>query len=708
MEPVLYHKIDKIFNPKSIAVIGASSRRGQFSNTSVRRLARWSRKEHVYPINPSLEELYGLKCYKSIGEIGEKLDLAYICVGAAQVPAALEECIEAGVESCLIHSSGFSEAGEEGRRLEKEITRLAGASGVRFLGPNCLGIYNHRTGMLVDNADPKGGTAIVSSSGALTVLITKRGMERGIHFSKTASCGNQSDLSAIDLIEYLGEDPETTCIMIYMEGVGDGRRFLQVLRKVTPVKPVLIWKGGRTSAGSRAAASHSAALAGDTQIFEAAVRQSGAVLCSDLDELIDAGLAFQYMALPRGKNVAVVTGPGGPGVAAADACDDFLLACPPIGKASKDCLLEFIPDFASAANPVDLTTVSAAEPQLFSKTMDVLVKDSQLHMFLLISSEAQNLVDVILENKNKWEGKPFAVNILNLMASPQECAAVSKGLTEKGVAVFSSPRQAIKAFSHLSEYAVYLQKTADIEAECGETGEPDLRPVEEAGKIVAQAKADGRIMLTEQQSMELFAAYGIPVIPHGLAGTYEEGLQIAEKIGYPLAVKVSSPDIVHKTDVGGVCLNVRDAQELKSAFAQVTGRPLEFVPDARIEGVHLESMAKTQFELSAGMVRDPQFGPIVMFGLGGILIEALRDVTMRTAPLSKGEALEMIGSIRASSLLEGVRGMAPVDKEQLAQIVLGLAAMALDHREISEVDINPLAVTEQGVWAVDARIKIGE
>lgn len=704
MDPILQKKIDKIFNPKSIAVIGASSRVGQFSNTSVRRLSHWSLKDHVYPINPTLDELYGLKCYPSITAVPEKVDLAYICVGARHVPNVMKECVQAGVESCLIHTSGFSEVGKEGLLLEEETIKIAHSGGIRFMGPNCLGIYNHGTGMLVDNPDPRGSAAIVSHSGALTVLITKLGHERGIHFSKTASCGNQADISAIDLIEYLGDDPATSLIFVYMEGVGDGERLLQVIKKVTRTKPVLIWKGGRTSAGSRAATSHSAALAGNFQVFEAAARQAGAILCDDMDELVDAGLACQCLTLPRGKNVAIATGPGGAGVAAADACDELKLACPAIEGESKTKLLDFIPSFASAANPVDLTTVSAADPSLFTKTMDVLIDDDNLDMFLMISSEAQSFIDVVLENKHKWTHKPFAVNVLNLMASPAECARMSNVLRDAGVTVYATPRQAIKAFSHLAQYAEYVRKCNMGKYCCAKTDRD--KSVKKAREIIVEAKAAGQGMLTERQAMDLFDSYGIPVVQHGLARSYDECLDIVNTIGYPVVVKVSSPDIVHKTDAGGVYLNVSDEDELKKAFEQVTTLPLKSVPDARIEGALLERMVKTQFELSTGMVRDQEFGPVVMFGLGGVFIEVLRDVTMRVTPLSRGDALDMIGGIRAHAILDGVRGMKPVDKDKLANIILALNDMAIDIPEILEVDINPLAVTKDGLVAVDARIKI--
>lgn len=704
MDRTLYRKIDKIFNPDSIAIIGASSRKGQFSNNSARRLSWWEKKDHVYCINPKLDTLYDHKCLASIKDVPEKVDLAYICVGAKHVPEAMQQCVDMGVESVLIHSSGFSEIGEEGKKLQAEVSRIAKSGGIRFLGPNCLGIYNHRTGMLVDNPDPQGGAAIVSHSGALTVLITKLGKERGIHFSKTASVGNQADINTVDLIEYLGEDPDTRLIFVYMEGVGDGKRFLEVLRKVTRKKPVLIWKGGRTSAGSRAATSHSAALAGDFQVFKSAAIQAGAILCDDMDELIDAGLACQNLPLPKGMNVAICTGPGGAGVAAADASDELGLACPQITGESREKLLSFLPSIGSAANPVDLTTVSADEPELFSKSMDVFTQDDNIHMSLMITAEVQNFIDEVLPKMKNWEKKPYAVNVLNLFYEPAKCVEVSKFLRDQGMAVYATPRQSIRALSHLAKYAAYIRKE---ERAANSQYTAPANAVETARQLVAQAREAGQQMLTERQAMDLFAAYGIPVVGHGLARSADEAVALVKEIGFPVVAKVSSPDVVHKTDAGGVYLNINDEQTLRQAFEQVTTKPLQSVPGARIEGALLEKMVKTQFELSAGMMRDPQFGPVVLFGLGGIFIEVLRDVIMGASPLTKEDALDMINGIRSKKILSGVRGMAPVDHNKLADILLALHQIAMDLPEILEIDINPLASTADGVVAVDARIKIG-
>ncbi len=701
MEPILKQKIDKFFNPKSVAVIGASSRVGQFSNTLVRRLSQSSLKGHSYPINPNLDELYGLKCYPSIKDVPEKVDLAYIMVGASLVPSVMRECVQNGVESCVIHTSGFAEAGDEGRQLQEEVLEIARSGGIRLIGPNCLGVYNHRSGLFVDHKVPEGSAAIISSSGGMNSAITIFGRERGMRFSKAVSCGNQADITIADLIEYLGEDAETSVILMYMENVGDGQKFMHALKKVTRTKPVLIMKGGRTAAGSRAASSHSAALAGDYDVFKAAARQAGAILCDDIEDLVDVGLACQFLSLPRGRNVTVVTTPGGAGVTAADACDEFQLGCPEIGAETTAKLRKFLPASVSTANPIDL---GMGRYQVIFETLDVLFDDDSLNMFLVIGSDRDSFVETLIENKDKLKRKPVAVSIMNLnFSSPAEYARMTGSVGGAGIPVYPTARRAIKAMSQLALYAEYVEKSAPLASPS--SGIEKKQPTR-ALEIVAAAKAAGQRMLTESQAMDLFDSYGIPVVKHGLARSFDESLEVVNKIGYPVVVKVSSPDVVHKTDAGGVVLNVSNADELKQAFEQVTTLPLKSVPDASIEGALIERMVKAQFELSVGMVRDRQFGHVIMFGLGGILIEVLRDVGMRINPLSRQDALEMMGEIQAHTILEGVRGMKPVDKDELVEIILALDAVARDIPEITEIDINPIAATRDGLVAVDARIRI--
>ncbi len=705
----LKNKLDRMFAPKSIAVIGASSREGQFSNDLVRSLSRGKGVARVYPVNPRVKELYGYKCYGRLADIPEKVDLAYVTLPAALVPGIMGQCVEAGVEGCVIYSSGFAETGKSGRGLQEEVLKVASAGGVRIIGPNCLGICNFHQGLLLglqglkaDVGDP-GSVAVISHSGSMCGSMVGIGYERGLRFSKTVSCGNRADIGTVDLLQYLGQDDDTSLILMYLEGVEDGRGLMHALEGITPLKPVLIWKSGRTASGAKAASSHSAALAGAYDTFKAAVTQSGAVVCTGIEDLLDLAAAFYALKVPAGNRLGIVSGPGGVAVAAADACDEHGLVLAEFCDGTVGKMNGFLPPFGSPFNPVDLTTAVIFDMELYNKAIDAATEDPNTDMVLAlgpVESKPKEFGETIVKGNHKGMAKPLAVA---LTATAPTYKAAQSALTAGSIPFYPSPDRAVNALGGLFRYGNKRRKQkGDAKQSCS----VEWRQGVSEG-VILEARRKHQDYLTEHQAMSLLEDAGIPVAKRIHAKDLEGCCRAAREIGYPVVVKVSSYDVVHKTDSGGVALDVRDEQGLATAFRQVTQSPLLVYPEARIDGVLVEEQVKAKLELALGFVRDPQFGQIIMLSLGGVFIEVFKDVSTRVGPLMFWQCMEMINDLKASVIFQGFRGITGADKRSLARCILAVDTLASRLPDVFELDVNPLAVTADGFVALDARVRLG-
>lgn len=693
--------LDAILRPQSIAVVGASATPGKIGYTVVNNLIKDGFTGKIYPINPKEDEILGLKVYKSILDIEEPVDAAVITVPAKLVAPVVEECGKKGVKGLSIITSGFGESGRHD--LEDQLVEIAQQYGSRIIGPNIVGVLSNSYQMNASFAPflPLNGKAtLISQSGALLIAIDAATYVRRVGFNQLISIGNMSDIDFADLIEWLNDDPDTTCITLYIEGLKGGRRFLDVCRKAT--KPIIAIKSGVSKHGAAAAASHTGSLAGAAQVYSAAFGQAGIVQASDLDNLFDRTLALSLQPPMTGDNLLIITNGGGVGVLATDSAEKFGI---PLQFAPKDVQEEMkkhMPEFGSAKNPIDLTgmagtewyynSVKAAYPHEWADGLVVLYCETAVSNPLEIAKGIKQAVD-----EGGAGRKPVCVSFVGGERSEE----AMQWLVENGIPAYGAPDVAINAMAALREYA-RMKALAASEANGCASGDH-----EKALQIINKARRDDRDSLTEVEAKQLFAAYGLPVTPTELATSEDEAVQLADKIGYPVVMKIVSPDILHKSDAGGVKVNIKDQESVREAYRTILKNANNYKADANIHGIAIQEMAPWGTEVILGSVNDPTFGPTMMFGLGGIFVEVLKDVTFRVSPVSANQAMRMFSEIRGAPILRGVRGEAPRDQEAMAEVVCNYANMILDLAdEIAESDANPVLMYEEGkgVKVVDARI----
>ena len=693
--------LNSLFDPASVAVLGASADPKKVGHAALKNLKSYGYGGSLYPINPNTPEILGLRAYPKVSDIGTPVDLAVISIPARFVPDALRDCARAKVKAAVIISAGFKETGPEGVRLEEEIKRIGRETGIRILGPNCLGIINASNGLNATFAAgmlPKGRTAFFSQSGALGIAILDWAIGNRMGFSKFISLGNKADLSEIDFIEYFIEDPDTDVILGYIEDVVDGRRFLDVAKKATKVKPVVLIKSGGTEAGARAASSHTGALAGSETAFNAAFGQTGVIRAADIEELFDSSLAFSGGRLPKGARLLIVTNAGGPGIIAADTAERLGLELPMLTRDSIEFLKNALPPNASLYNPIDL--IGDATSARYQAALDMAMGDPNIDGIVVIltpqaMTDVENVAEVVT-NAVRQSDRPV---ITSFMGEARVRGAIEK-LKQSGIYNFPYPEKAVRAFKRLSDYRAWK----DLPIEEPERGHYD---VEKARAVIHRQQAGEGVRLSEEDAFEALAAYGFNFPKKALAKTSEEAQAIASKIGFPVVMKISSPDIIHKTDIGGVRLGVKSKDEARDAFMEITSNARRLMPGAFINGVMLYETAKPGKEVILGITYDRTFGHMLMFGLGGIYVEVMKDVSFRVAPIARRDALRMTDEIRASALLKGARGERPVDINLIADGLLALSALVSDFPRIRELDINPLVVGEKDALALDARILLG-
>ena len=685
--------LDKIFKPASVAVVGASRKEGKVGHSVLKNIIEYGFEGEIFPINPTAEEILGLKCYKDISDVGA-VDLIIVCVPNVIVPEIIRR---ASAKGAVIISAGFREGGREGLRLERELLEAARGR-MRIIGPNCLGIisaYSKLNASFSAKAPKPGRIAFISQSGALCTAVLDLADKEGIGFSYFVSLGNKCDVDEADLLEFLKDDEHTRVIALYLEGVKDGRRLMSAAENCSRSKPIVAIKSGRTAEGAKAASSHTGALAGSYEIFKTAAQQSGIVVADSLEELFDICIGFSLLEVPRTNKVAIVTNAGGPGVLAADACAEYGLELARLSDGTIRRLREALPPHASIYNPVDVLGDATADR--YEKALEAVAADENVAAVLVIlTPQAMTEIEKTAEVVTKFQSsKPIVAAFMGGI----DIEAALPILKRHGVPNYDEPRRAVRVLAALNEYRECKHKMEERKARKGIKVEGDVEAVR---KILEETRAAGTLVINEVRGRRILEAYGIPVPKEGVASSVEKALETAREIGFPVVLKAFSPELLHKTDVGGVQF-ADDDEGLKSAYFRILANTRRF--GVKIDGVIVQEKVEG-IEVLVGITKDPQFGHVLTFGLGGIYVEVLKDVSRRILPIDEIEAEEMIREIKAYPLLTGYRGGVRVDVNCIKDVILRLSQIPSDFPEINELEINPLIAGEHGCKAVDILITI--
>lgn len=697
------------FAPRSIAIIGASVDLTKPSGRPIAALLKKGYEGHIYPINPRYREIAGLSCYPSVADVPGEIDLAIIAVPRESTLGVLEQCVAKGVKAAIVFTSGFAEVGEEGRLLQERITALARQHGMRVLGPNCLGMVYFRNAVMATFSDivemeigTVGTLGFVTQSGAYGEKTFLQAARDGVGFSTFISVGNEADVDFSDVLTYLLGDDNTHLIGVYLEGAKDGARFRQAAEAALQVgKPILVKKVGRTKAGTRAAASHTGSLAGNDRIYDAFFRQSGIIRIEELRDLTSFTLAFQSGRMPRGKNVGILTDSGGPGVDMADKCEEYGLVVPEFTGQTRAIIEARLPFYGSARNPVDMTAAVMTDQSIYIHCLRALFADESVDMVVapgfFMAYVDSALIDEILAIYRS-STKPLIMCPVWSDDSPLARQLIAR-TRAAGIAIIPETTCAAWAMASLAWYA---------EKRRGHAAHMDGREFTSLSNKTATTlrhRLQGPGALVEHEAKEILAACGIAVTREALASSPAEAVALAEQIGYPVALKVQSPAIPHKTEVGGIKLDLRTEAQVREAYEEILANVARHAPTASITGILVQEMVTGGVEVIVGTTQDPVFGPCVMFGLGGIFVEVLHDVSFRVAPLTRRDAEEMVREVRGYPLLEGVRGTARANIGALIDVIQKVAALAVACADqIASLDINPLIVLPEGARAVDALI----
>ena len=693
------------FCPDSVAVIGAAREEEKVGHVIFDNLINSGFKGKLFAINPKAGEIHCIQCYPSILKVPGNVDLAIIVIPVQYVLQALEECSRKKVKWAIIISAGFKETGVEGAKRESQLIAKAKEYGIRILGPNCMGIID--TGCPINATfshlmPPKGRIGFISQSGALGSSILDWAKTNKIGLSKFVSLGNKADISENDLFDDWESDENTKVITAYLEGVKQGREFIKISSRVSKKKPIIVIKSGNTDAGARAVSSHTGTLAGSAKAYEAAFKQAGIIRANTIRDLFNYATAFSYQPLPKGKKVAIITNAGGPGIMATDACEKSNITLAGLSKETIDKLKSFLPAAANFYNPIDV--LGDARADRYKKTLEVVINDNNVNaIVVLLTPQAMTqplkTAKAIAEVLNK---NSRSIPVVTSFIGGAEVATAVKFLNENNIPSFDIPEEAIDTLGIMMEHTDWKSRLSyPIESF-------DVNK-EEVKRVFDHCKVEERLELGELEAREILKAYGIRVPEAELASDIDAAKEIAKRIGYPLVLKIVSPNILHKTDVGGVRVGIENEKELEEAYDDILFHVKRYMPDVNIRGILIQEFIRDKKETIIGMSEDPQFGPMIMFGLGGIYVEALKDVAFRIAPLSRHEAREMIEEVKTVSLLKGTRGEDPSDIESIIEIMLKVSQLVMDFPEIVEMDINPLFVKKQGEGSIagDVRIRIG-
>ncbi|HEY3342365.1 MAG TPA: bifunctional acetate--CoA ligase family protein/GNAT family N-acetyltransferase [Anaerolineae bacterium] len=696
--------LDAIFSPKSVAVIGATERAGSVGRTILWNLISTPFGGTVYPVNPTRPSILGIKAYKSIKDIPEQVDLAVIVTPATSVPGIISDCADIGVKGAIVISAGFKETGPKGAELEQLLMEQARRGGIRIVGPNCLGVMNPITGVNATFANSMarpGNIGFISQSGALCTAVLDWSFSENVGFSAFVSIGSMLDVGWGDLIYYLGDDPHTQAIVIYMESIGDARGFLSAAREVALVKPIIVIKPGRTAGAARAAASHTGSLTGSDEVLDAAFRRSGVLRVNDIADLFHMAEVLAKQPRPKGPRLTIVTNAGGPGVLATDALITEGGELTEISPEAMQAYNEFLPATWSHNNPIDI--IGDAEPERYAKALETAAHDANSDGMLVILTP-QSMTDPTktaeaLKPYAHIEGKPV---LASWMGGPM-VAAGQEILNRYNIPTFSYPDTAARVFNNMWRYAYNLRSIYETPLPTDSVGQGPDREL--AREIIDGVRKTGRTILTEFESKRLLAAYGIPIVDTRIARSEDEAVKLAGEIGFPVVLKLYSETITHKTDVGGVQLNLRDGDAVKRAYNAIATSVKEKVGAEHFLGVTVQPMIKLEgYEIILGSSIDSQFGPVLLFGTGGQLVEVFKDRSLALPPLNTTLARRMMEQTKIYKALKGVRGRKSVDMAALEQLMVRFSQLIAEQRWIKELDINPLLASPENLLALDARV----
>lgn len=695
--------LEKLLVPKRIAVIGASRKPGKVGHEILRNLQKSGFKGAIIPISLSSDEILGLKCHRSLRSSRCKVDLSIIAVPATAVMEAVEDSILAGAGAIIVVTAGFREVGAEGLSLENEVADLCRSNNVRLLGPNCIGVLNSHHKMnatFAPSMPPEGAISVISQSGALCVAILDWAAGRNLGFGKVVSLGNKADLSEVDFLEAFAVDRKTKVIAAYLESIVDGTRFLEVAERAALQKPVIVLKSGVTTAGARAASSHTGSLAGSDAAYSAAFRRSGVIRAETLERLFEYAQAFATQPLPKGHCLGIVTNAGGGGILAADASEGLGLSIIQTSKETQRKLAEVLPASAALHNPVDV--IGDADPERFVAAFKILQNDDTIDGIIFLVTP-QNMTQPLALAKALAKAHDNSKPLLTSFMGGKQVEPAIEFLAMAGIPNYQSPESAVITFSAMCDYSLWRKKPRRVVSRFL----VNQRRVERILKKQARMKT---AQMAEVEAKEILAAYGFKTLPGGFAATPDQAVEIAERIGFPAVLKLVSPDIIHKSDFGGVRLNLADADQVRDACDLVLARVKRKAPDAFVRGFYVERMGRRGLEVILGMTRDAQFGPMLMFGLGGIFVEVMKDVSFRLSPITSQEAMQMLEGTRSYSLLMGARGGKAVDLSGIVDGIQRLSQLVSDYPQITELDINPFIVTETpgDAYVADARMTLRE
>jgi 4-hydroxybutyryl-CoA synthetase (ADP-forming) len=691
------------FSPKSIAIIGASEKPGVGKTIFYNIVKHFKGK--IYPVTPSNPTVGGLTAYKNVLDIPDSIDLAVVAAPSKFTPSVMEEVGKKRIKGAIIVSAGFKEVDEAGAKLEREVGEIAKKYGIKVIGPNCLGIMSFSKDNIMNSTflkiTPKyGNIALVSQSGAICAATVEDAEAQNIGFSKVISMGNKVDMDESDVLELLAEDEDTRVIVMYLEDIRNARRFMEIAKKITAErkKPVIVLKAGRTAEGAKAAASHTGALGGSDANYEAAFTQSGVIRVDTMGELFDLATAFSKQPLPDG-NIVIVSNAGGPAIISTDACSRYGLEMADISSI-RDEIARVIPAYGSPRNPVDI--VGDADYLRFEKVLLLTLAHPNVGSIVTMCTPSatlnyDDLARILVKMSQQFPNKTILASLMGLAEGMENRRIMSEG----GIPYYLYSEPAIRTLKAMYDFKKWVDEASNKRATL-----QFAKDIAKVKSIFENVRKNGRSNLLEEEGYEVLEAYGFPTPKSILCTTEQECMDAAKQISYPLVMKIVSPDIIHKSDAGGVKVGIKTDDELRNSFRTITENALKYKSDAKIKGVLVQEMVKSAKETILGASQDPTFGPVIMFGLGGIYVEVLKDVVFRIVPIDEQEAINMVESIKTIKLLKGVRGEKSSDLKAISDSLQRLSQLVVDFPEIKEFDINPLLVLEEGKGArvVDARI----
>jgi acetyltransferase len=698
--------LDKIFKPKSVAIVGASDEEGSVGYALVQNLTEHDYKGEVFLVNIRKKEILGRKAYAKLEDIPGEVDLAIIATPAKTVPGIVEDCGKSGIKGVIIVSAGFKEVGQEGRLLEEEIKKLRGKYDLRIIGPNCLGIIRPDVGLnatFLDKYPKSGKISFISQSGALGSAILDWATHENVGFNNFVSIGSMIDVDFGDLIDYFGTDPKTKSILMYIEGIADARQFMSAARHFAKTKPIIVVKSGKFRESAKAAASHTGSMSGEDSVYDAAFKRAGIVRVNEIEDLFNAAEVLGTQPLPKGKRLAIITNAGGPGVMATDS---LIINGGELSKLSLKSLSkldEVLPSFWSKANPIDL--LGDAKSDRYKAAVEACLEDDGVDGLLIIYTdqavtESELIAETVvktLKEKN-LQGKTVLTSFIGYEAVEE----ANRIFNANNIPTYETPEDAIKTYMYMFQYKRNLELLYETPEELSIDSAPPRRPIM---NILRQAASENRETLTEDEAKRLLDYYNFPVVKTEVAKSAEEAVNLARRIGYPVVLKILSPQITHKTDVGGVVLDLTSDAQVRESFGLMTEKAKKAYPQAEILGVTVQSMIKQEgYEVIIGGKSDPLFGPVILFGLGGVAVELFKDYAMGLPPLNTTLARNMMAETKVFQLLKGYRNQPGVNLKLLEEILLLFSQLLIDFPQLKEIDINPLIMTEKEAYILDARV----